>query len=94
MKRLSNAVSFKSVPSMWGIEENGLKPNTIRMVTADEYEWIKRETPAEIYIVNVETGRVFVRTITHVLKVGEWLDQVQILISWRDEGRVCACPAQ
>jgi len=85
MNQLRNAVAFKSIPSMWEIEENGLKPNTIRMVTADEYEWIKRERPEEIHIVNTETGWVFVRTISHVLKVGEWLDQVQILISWRDE---------
>ena len=92
MKQLTNGVGFKSIPSMFEIEEDGTKPNTIRMITGKEYDWIKRERPTEIYIENTETGRVFVRTITHVLKVGEWLGQVQILISWRAEGRECACP--
>ena len=41
MKQLTNGVSFKSIPSMWEIEENGLKPNTIRTITGDEYEWVK-----------------------------------------------------
>ena len=36
MKQLTNAVSFKSIPSMWEIEGEGTKPNTIRMVTLDE----------------------------------------------------------
>ena len=94
MKQLTNAVSFKSIPSMWEIEEDGTKSNTIRMVTADEYRWMKEERPAEIYIENVENGRVFVRTISHVLKFGEWLGQVQILISWRHEAPECACPMQ
>ena len=91
MKQLTNAVSFKSIPEMWGIEEEGTKPNTIRMVTGEEYDWIKRERPSEIYIENVENGRLFVRTITHVLKVGEWLGQVQILISWRHPEPGFAC---
>lgn len=94
MKQLTNAVSFKSVPTMFEIEESGLKPNTIRMVTADEYAWLKAERPAEIYIENTENGRVFVRTITHVLKFGEWLGQVQILISWKNELVNNVCPMQ
>ena len=92
MKQLRNAASFKSIPSMWEIEEDGTKPNTIRMVTVDEYAWMKAERPAEIYIENVENGRVFVRTISHVLKFGEWLGQVQIIISWGHEARECVCP--
>jgi hypothetical protein len=91
MKQLTNAMSFKSIPSMWEIEENGLKPNTIRMVTADEYDWMARLRPAEIYIENTENCRVFVRTISHVLKVGEWLGQVQILISWKNEEKPRMC---
>ena len=94
MKQLANAASFKSIPSMWEIEEDGTKPNTIRMVTAEEYAWMKSKRPAEIYIENVENGRVFVRTITHVLKFGEWLGQINILISWRDEGRLSVCTMQ
>ena len=94
MKQLANAASFKSIPSMWEIEESGLKPNTIRMVTTEEYDWMKRERPAEIYIENSENGRVFVRTISHVLKFGEWLGSAQILISWRHEARECTCPMQ
>lgn len=91
MKQLQNAASFKSVPSMWEIEEEGTKPNTIRMVTAEEYAWIKSKRPAEIYIENVENGRVFVRTISHVLKFGEWLGNIQILISWQHEVRMSVC---
>lgn len=91
MKQLNNAVSFKSIPSMWEIEEDGTKPSTARMVTGEEYEWMKRERPAEIFIVRTDDAKVFVRTITHVLKVGEWLGQVQILISWRHTRTECSC---
>ena len=92
MKHLRNAVSFKSIPTMWELEESGNKANTIRMVTGEEWEWIKEERPEKIYIVCTDDQKDFVRTISHVMKVGEWLGQVQILISWRDEGRVHTCP--
>lgn len=85
MKQLRNGVSFKSIPTMWEIEENGVKPNTIRMVTTKEYEWLAHEKPAEIWITNTETGYQFIRQITHTLKVFDVLGQVQILINWKHE---------
>lgn len=83
MKQLTNAVSFKSVPSMWGLEKNGQKANTLRWITREELEWFEEERPAEIYIVNTETKRVFIREISHFLEVSEMLGKNLILISWR-----------
>lgn len=82
MKRMTNGVSFKSLPGMYEIEENGVKPNTIRMMTEDDCDWLESEHPSEIWIVNTKTEEVFVRNITNVLVVGKLLNMKQVLISW------------
>jgi len=84
MRKLSNAVSFTYEPRGWGMMKSGLKLNMIRVVTQEDYEWLERERPAEVYVVDTENQRVFVRTITHIQKVDETSEGVWIMVSWKD----------
>ena len=88
-------IEFKSVSYFFKIEKNGIKPNTVRWVSANEYALLKdiqethylfREetTPhARIKIIDVKTGESFERDIISMEWIGEVGGQHLCVISWR-----------
>lgn len=85
MKQMENKVGFKSVPKFWKVEKNGMKPNTIRWVSHDEFELLKDERPAIVEIENTKTHEVFERRVSHFLCVGGEISTICVLISWYHE---------
>ena len=84
----------KSKLHFWAIEHNGLKPNTVRIVSSDEEKQLKqiqqnnclvqhKDTPnAQIKVINVETNEYFERVILSIEKIGEIAGHSIWLISW------------
>jgi len=84
----------KSKSYFWAIEHNGLKPNTIRIVSSDEEKQLKhiqhihylvrhKDTPnAQIKVINVETNEYFERVILSIEKIGEIVGHSMWVISW------------
>lgn len=87
-------VSFKSVPENYVKEESGAKPNTVRIVSAEDsrYGSLNQRTAKVIQIVNSETGASFERIITDITF---W--NGEFIISWKHfkprKKRSDACPS-
>jgi hypothetical protein len=88
MKIEGNVVYFKSVPAMYVKERDGLKNNTVRVVSTEEFEKLMSVHRVEkIHITNTETGDWFRRDITDTTPLGSFLHQQIIVISWNWDGK-------
>lgn len=82
-------IHFKSRPGYFNQERSGAKPNTLRVVTPDEYYALAGTLPETIMITNPATGESFRRAISSIITVPKSLGitvaygAVLILISWR-----------
>ena len=86
-------VIFKSAPDFWMRERCGNKPNTVRLLTPQEYterlrfadECMEVGEPATIEIVNTETLDGFFRRITDICCIGELPGYDMWVVSWQHE---------
>lgn len=87
-------VVFKSVQDFFTIERNGNKPNTVRLLTEDEYTSrldcaraaLLAGEPATILIVNRDVpDQSFFRRLTSIEQVGALVGQFLWVLSWRHE---------
>lgn len=86
-------VVFKSIPDFWHIERNGNKPNTVRLLTPQEYSerldfpraCLEVGEPSTVGMVNAETGDIFFRRLTSIEQIGTILGHTMWVLSWRHE---------
>lgn len=77
MKIEDNIITFKSLPAYFNIEKNGIKNNTVRIVTPEEKEQVKEflesNWPSSVFIqiINSETQEGFYREIRDVSHMNE-----------------------
>jgi hypothetical protein len=76
-------VRFKSVPENYEKEKSGRKPNTVRVVAADDlrFPFLNDRTAGSIEIINSETEESFRREITDITF---W--DGRFIISWKQSG--------
>lgn len=85
MKIEGNVAYFKSIPPLFVKEKSGLKNNTVRIVSTEEFGKLMRFHRVEkIHITNTETGDWFRRDITDITSLGSFLHQQIIVISWNE----------
>ena len=74
-----NYVKFKSIPSMYHKEKEGLKPNTLRKIDNEDKRFeLLRKGNCAIAIINSETQEFFTREVTDYT---EW--DGYAIISWK-----------
>jgi len=61
-------------------EKSGAKPNTVRIIDADEYKQLKKHKPKKIIIQHQQ--EIFVRTITYVYVSEQILGKYLTIFSW------------
>lgn len=87
MKFLGTEVQFKSQPSAFWIEKNGIKNHTERLITFEEEKWLKENKVEQIRIVNTgDPTLFFIRKITNVYKEGMILGHYLYSFTWEHEG--------
>lgn len=91
----SGTAHFKSLPEHYEKERLGLKPNTVRLVTRCEADWLL-DSAESVQVQCTEHGarddgtaraRYFTRDIDDVTEAGTILGQVLVVVSWdKDSG--------
>ena len=85
-------VVFKSVLQYFKLERDGLKPNTVRLLTYDE----RQEVEGRVHVdeIRIECIRAnvdddcfdpFTRTLTSIEQIGELCGHYLFVFSWRHE---------
>jgi hypothetical protein len=59
-------VDFKSLPQYYSKEQDGRKPNTVRVINSEDerFKMLESGQAKRIRITNIETGEHFIRYIT------------------------------
>lgn len=100
MKIEDGTVVFKSIPYYFKEERDGLKPNTVRLLTRDEKREI--ETTVRVNKIRIECTvesdmedfepfqnlEPFTRTITSIEQIGELCGYYLFVFSWRHKDEV------
>lgn len=99
MDILDGVLRFKSLYEWYVLERDGSKPNTVRLLTRDEYTWLwdrylrGQFNRVAIQCVNPPTISVnaepkeFVRDIVWAGKLDDLLGQVLFMVCWK--GKPC-----
>lgn len=66
MKIDRNIVHFKSTPEMCRKEMGGIKSNTVRLLTEEEYNDLLEHPPTKIMITNTESDLRFGRMLSDI----------------------------
>lgn len=66
MKIENNVLRFESIGDMFYKERVGIKPNTVRIMSYAEMNYILSSAPTKIMITEIETERNFVRSISDI----------------------------
>ena len=84
MRIEGNTVIFRSTPSMYEVEENGKKPNTVRILDDDE-TLLVATIGKDLTRIRIERWghRGFTRELTDISKIGELLGKSVYVFSWR-----------
>ena len=87
MRIEGNTVIFRSEPSMYEVEENGKKPNTVRILDFCETSQVIENWDKLTHIRIEERGhnRSFTRELTDITDIGELLGKNMFVFSWRNE---------
>lgn len=80
-----NTVIFKSTPRFYECERDGEKPNTTRLIEAEEWNELIGNYPDRIRIFsNIHQSKhIFERKITNISRLWKMFDKVVITISWQ-----------
>ena len=80
-----DTVIFKSNPLIYERERDGKKPNTTRIIEAEEWAMILSSYPRRIRIFsNIHQSKhLFERKITNISRLWEMFDKVVVTISWQ-----------
>lgn len=77
-------VRFHTEPNeLFEAEKSGAKPNTVRILDANEYRQLRQANPQKIIIQHEQ--EFFVRTITHIYVTDIIFEKVAVVISWINE---------
>ena len=87
MRIEGNTVIFRSYPSMYEVEESGVKPNTVRILDFCETSQVIENWDKLTHIRIEEVGhdRSFTRELTDITELGELLGKDVFVFSWRHE---------
>lgn len=96
MKIEDDIITFKSLPAYFNIEKNGIKNNTVRIVTPEEKEqireFLKSNWPYSVFIciTNSETQEIFYREIRDVSHIEDSrINGVVMIFTWNEEVPAC-----
>ena len=90
MRMLGNTVIFISVEPFFSREKSGAKPNTERIMSFEEYDWLLKHEPkiTRIRIERFEMGdEYFENELTDISDIGTLLGNKMIVLSWKHEIR-------
>jgi hypothetical protein len=85
MKVIGDTAYFKSVPYQFYQEESGYTPNTIRILTKQEFLKCKADV-VKITICNTETAESFTRDLLPIKDVTKFMEPI---LKDDFEGKVC-----
>lgn len=89
-----DTISFKSKLSFYYPEEGGRKPNTVRLITLDEYEkireWHNNRPGQKIEITRADGKGQFTRYISDISFIGELAGYYIMVISWIHPSAKCS----
>ena len=91
MKIIGDLVIFRSKEPDYRLEKSGRKPNTGRLMTTKEIEWLLKHDPTvtDIRIEPFEqSDKFFERELTDISIVGEAFGYKLVVLSWIHEGTV------
>ena len=78
-------VIFKSTPPFYERERDGEKPNTTRIIEAEEWNELIGNYPHRIQIFStiLTSKHFFERKITNISRLWQMFDKVVVTISWQ-----------
>lgn len=86
---LDDLVILRSAEPYYNLEESGAKPNTERLMTAEEIEWLLKHDP-NVTAIRIEhfdnSDKFFERELTDISIVSELLGYKLVVLSWKHEG--------
>ena len=86
MRMLGDRVIFISVEPFYSREKSGAKPNTERIMSYEEHEWLLKHEP-KITRIRIERFEMsddyFQRELTDISEIGELLGSKIVIFSWR-----------
>jgi len=87
MRMLDGIVIFHSVEPFYSREKSGVKPNTERIMSFEEYVWLLKHEP-KITKIRIERFEMaddyFQRELTDISDVGTLLGNKIVVFSWKD----------
>ena len=86
MRMLGEEVIFRSKEPFYSREKSGVKPNTERIMSYEEYEWLLKHEPkiTKIRIEKFEmSDEYFQCELTDISDVGTLLGNKIVVFSWR-----------
>jgi hypothetical protein len=76
-------VIFKSSEVWYEVERKGAKPNTVRLMSPDDYLRLAEYNPRHIRIqLGEDEHTCFTRTVKSIFRLGKLLGQVLVIVSW------------
>ena len=80
-----DTVIFQSAPTIYEQERDGVKPNTTRIIEAEEWQILIGNYPHRIRIFSnfQYSEHYFERKITNIMELWKMFDKVVITISWQ-----------
>ena len=97
----NGTVVFTSTPYYFNLEQRGLKPNTVRLLTYGQMQQVRPENEI-VGIVHIRKIRIvcseeriesycphpFERELTSIVKIGELCGHYLFVFSWKHEGDI------
>jgi len=77
-----DTVEFRSLYRWFALEQDGRKPNTVRLLSRAEYDVLNRTKPSRVSIVCEDRSGFFERDITWSGKIDDVLGQVLYMVCW------------
>ena len=80
-----DTIIFRSTPVLYEIERDRQKPNTTRIIEAEEWNELIGNYPPRIRIISTigTINHLFTRKITNISRLWQMFDKVVITISWQ-----------
>lgn len=78
-------IEFRSDPSTYQIEKNGVKTHTVRIVSTQMAKRLDSGAAIRISIRNTETGFCFTRELTNIYKEEDILGHCLYSFTWKHE---------
>lgn len=87
MKLRRRIVTFKSTVQWFEVERQGLKPNTVRLMSPQEYLTLAEYDPSHICIEmgGAQDFHRFTRRVRSIYCLAELLGQALVMVCWEHE---------